>query len=52
MCGDTLGAVGLRIRPDASRMKGLEIVQTKVKFVPVDTMTAYRGEKSYSSIQS
>ena len=44
MCGGTLEAVGLWSRADASRMKGLEIAQTKDKFAPVDAVTAYRGE--------
>ena len=45
MCGDTLGAVGLRSTADASRMKGLEIAQNNDKFVPVHAVTAYRESR-------
>ena len=45
MCGGMLGAVGLRSRADASRMKELEIAQTKDKFAPVHAVTAYRGSR-------
>jgi hypothetical protein len=38
-----VGAVGLWSRADASRMKGLEIAQTKDKFATVHAMTAYKG---------